>query len=64
MDGFFIFYCPNLKREDYFKITNFVWKEDGNPELLYSRIDEDGEVIEADCYYRKETSKGLEMYHI
>lgn len=65
MNGIFRFYCPNLKGETYFKPTSFVWRKDGLPErLLYSRVDEDEEIIEADCYYLKETLKGLKMYHI
>lgn len=65
MDGIFRFYCPNLKGEAYFKPTSFAWGKDGRPKrLLFSRVDEDGEVIEADCYYQKETLKDLKMYHI
>ena len=65
MNEIFRLYCTNLKSEAYFKATSFTWGKDGLPErLLYSRVDENGEIIEADCYYQKETLKDLKMYHI
>lgn len=65
MNEFFRIYCTNLKGDAYFKATSIFWRKDGRPgRLLYSRVDENGEIIEADCYYLKETSKGLKMYHI
>ncbi len=65
MDGIFRFYCTNLKGDAYFKPTSFFWRKDGRPgRLLFSRVDENGKIIEADCYYQKGTLKGLKMYHI